>query len=69
MHPHKEHNMIDIDQIERTVTTLRQQAQSLNTAADSLEASIQPWKIMQQNMSQMQNVMSTWVNMWQPPKS
>jgi len=58
--------MFDIKQIENTITTLRTQAQTLTTAADTLEATIAPFKVMEQNAEQINKVMSAWMGLFTP---
>ena len=58
--------MIDVTEIERMISTLRHQAQVLNQAADTLEASMAPYKLMAEQMAAAQKIVSTWQGMFFP---
>ena len=58
--------MFNIADIDNTIANLRTQAKTLNTAADALEATVAPWRALQEQTAQMQSLMETWVKMFTP---
>lgn len=60
--------MMDVQELERTIQTLRNQAQVMNNTADQLEACVQPLKLMQSYTANWNQAIESWMKVWQPPK-
>lgn len=61
--------MVDLENMQRTIKMMRGQADQLNTAADGLEAMIEPWRQSQLLIAQANDACGQWIKFWSHQKT